>query len=116
MCKVVGIKTVSLRMFDGVVRELTQVMFVPELKRNLISIGMLNQTSYVIKVEKEVLKVIKGSIVIMKCIKQNDMYVLDGHTTVGEANVTDSRGNKSMLWHLRIGHMSERCLRELQKQ
>ena len=42
MCKVVGIWIVSLRMFDGMVRELTQVMFVPDLKRNLISIGMLD--------------------------------------------------------------------------
>ncbi|KAH9706020.1 Integrase catalytic domain-containing protein [Citrus sinensis] len=35
---------------------------------------------------------------------------------VGEANITDNRGNKSMLWHLRMGHMSERGLRELQNQ
>ena len=42
MCKVVVIGTVSLRMFDGVVKELTQVRFVPDLKRNLILIGMLD--------------------------------------------------------------------------
>ena len=43
------------------------------------------------------------------------MYVLDGHTIVGEASVIDSKGNKSMLWHLRMTHMSEKGLRELQK-
>ncbi|KAH9770104.1 hypothetical protein KPL71_012259 [Citrus sinensis] len=116
MCKVVGIETISLRMFDGVVRELTQVKFVPELKRNLISIGMLDQTCCVIKAEKSVLRVIKGSMVIMKGLKQNGLYVTDGHTAVREASVTDSGGNRSMLWHLRMGHMSERGLRELQKQ
>ncbi|KAH9750945.1 Integrase catalytic domain-containing protein [Citrus sinensis] len=88
MCKVVGIGTVSLRMFDGCV----------------------------IKAKKGVLRVIKGSMVIMKGIKQNGMYVMDGHTIVGEASVTDSGGNISMMWHLRMGHMSERGLRELQKQ
>ena len=116
MCKVVGIGTVSLRMFDGVVRELTQVRFVPKLKRNLISIGMLDQTGCVIKAEKDVLRVIKGSMVIMKGLKQNGMYVMDGHTVVREASVTDSGGNRSILWHLRMGHMNERGLRELQKQ
>ena len=116
MCKVVGIETISLRMFDGVVRELTQVRFVPELKKNLISIGMLNQTGCVIKAEKMVLRVIKGSMVIMKGIKQNGMYVLDGHIALEEASLTDSGGNKSMMWHLRIGHMSERGLKEIQKQ
>ena len=69
MCKVVGIGTVSLRMFDGVAMELKQVRFIPKLKRNLISIGMLDQTSCVIKAEKWVLKVIKSSTVIMKGIK-----------------------------------------------
>ena len=116
MCKVAGIGTVRLRMFDGVIRELTQVRFFLDLKMNLISIGMLDQTCCVIKAEKCVLRVIKGSMVIMKGIKQNGLYVMDGHTTVGEASVTDSRGNRSMLWHLRMGHMSERGLRELQKQ
>ena len=116
MCKVVGNGTVSLRMFDGVVRELTQVRFVPELKRNLISIGMLDQTGCVIKAEKSVLREIKGSMVIMKGIKQNGLYVMDGHNVVGEANVTNSRGNRSMLWHLRMRHISEKGLRELQKQ
>lgn len=60
MCKVVGIRIVSLRMFDGVIRELTQARFVPDLKRNLISIGMLDQICCVIKAEKGVLRVIKG--------------------------------------------------------
>ena len=64
-------------MFNGVVRELTQVRFVPELKRNLISIGILDQTGCVIKAEKGILRVIKGSMVIMKGIKQN------GHVCVG---------------------------------
>ena len=52
MCKVVGIGTVSLRMFDSVVRELTQIRFILDLKRKLISIGMLDQTGCVIKAEK----------------------------------------------------------------
>ena len=37
-CKVEGIDTVSIKMFDGMVRELKEVSYVPQLKRNLISI------------------------------------------------------------------------------
>ena len=52
MCKVVGIGIVSLKKFDGVVKELTHVRFVPDLKRNLISIGMLDPIGCVIRAKK----------------------------------------------------------------
>jgi hypothetical protein len=38
-CKIVGVSVIRIRMFDGIVRELTDVRFVPELKINLIGFG-----------------------------------------------------------------------------
>ena len=40
-CNVEGIGTVCIKMFDGIVRELKKVRYVPKLKRNLISVGAL---------------------------------------------------------------------------
>ncbi|KAH9679832.1 hypothetical protein KPL71_026291 [Citrus sinensis] len=45
-----------------------------------------DQTGCVIKAEKDVLRVIKGSMVIMKGLKQNGLYMMDGHTAVREAS------------------------------
>ena len=42
--------------------------------------------------------------------------MLNGHTTVGEASVTEMSEDKVRLWHLRLGHMSDRGLKELQKK
>ncbi|KAH9684927.1 hypothetical protein KPL70_013734 [Citrus sinensis] len=116
ICKVVGIGTVSLKMFDGVVREITQVRHVPDLKRNLISVGMLDQMGCIVKAEKGVLRVIKGSMVIMKGNKNNGLYVMNGQTVIGEASVTESGVDKTKLWHLRLGHISEKGLKELEKK
>ena len=40
-CKIVGVGSVKIKMFDGVIRTLTDVRHVPELKKKLISLGVL---------------------------------------------------------------------------
>ena len=41
-CKVVGIGNIRIKMFDGVVRMLFDVSHVPNLRKNLISLGILD--------------------------------------------------------------------------
>ena len=38
-CKTIGVGSVKIKMFDGVIRTLTYVRHVPELKKKLISLG-----------------------------------------------------------------------------
>ena len=38
LCNVEGIGTVRIKMDDGIIRELKEVMDLPQLKRNLISL------------------------------------------------------------------------------
>ena len=76
LCKVVGLGAIRLKMFDGVIRELSEVRHVPELKRNLISLGILDQMGCIIKMESGVMKIIKWPIMIMKRAKNNGLYVL----------------------------------------
>ena len=40
-CNMDGIGTTRVKMFDGIVRELKEVRYVPQLKRNLISVDIL---------------------------------------------------------------------------
>ncbi|CAN1141484.1 Retrovirus-related Pol polyprotein from transposon TNT 1-94 [Linum perenne] len=45
-CKVAGIRSVQIKMFDGAVRTLTDVRHIPDLKRNLISLSTLDSKGY----------------------------------------------------------------------
>ncbi|PON41343.1 Zinc finger, CCHC-type [Parasponia andersonii] len=72
-CKVAGIGSVRIRMFDGMERILQQVRYVPELKRNLISLGMLDMNGYSFKAEHGSLKVSKGSLIVRKGIRKNGL-------------------------------------------
>ena len=54
--------------------------------------------------------------VLIKGSLSNSLYVLQGTTVTGAVVVSNQSLDKIMLWHLRLGHMSEKGLRELSKQ
>ena len=76
-CKVAIIGTVRIKMFDGVVRTLGDIRHVPDLKKNLISLSTLIEKGYKYTGEGGVLKISKGSLVVMKGHQKIPMlYVL----------------------------------------
>jgi len=46
VCKTVGIGNIRMRMFDGHIRTLTDVHHIPDLKKNLLSLGALKARGY----------------------------------------------------------------------
>ena len=52
----------------------------------------------------------------MKGNLNNGLYVLQGTVVTGDVGILNQNLDKIMLWHLRLGHMSEKGLRELSKQ
>lgn len=62
---------------------MTEVRFIPELKRNLISLGLLDQNGYTYKCEDGIIKICRGSMVVMKGIRGNGLYVIHGSIVIG---------------------------------
>lgn len=116
-CRVEGRGSVRIKMHDGAERILSEVRYVPELKRNLISLGALDKGGFPFHAKDGTLKVSKGSLVVMKWIRNNGIYSLIGSTVIGDlSNVTHDKTNKARLWHLRLANISENGLQELAKQ
>lgn len=111
-----GIGTVSLRMYDECLRTIPSVRFVPDLRRNLASVGMLDSSGFNVKIEGGIMKILKGSLVVMKANNHNDLYILEASTVTGTVATITSGADKTRLWHLRLGHISEKGLTELSKQ
>ncbi|PON84723.1 hypothetical protein TorRG33x02_194270, partial [Trema orientale] len=100
-----GIGSIRVKMHDGFERLLQDVRYIPELKRNLISLGTLDAKGYTYKAEKGVIKVIKGCMVVMKGTMKNGLYALEGSTVIGAVTsiVSDSE-QKTKIWHQRLAH------------
>jgi len=117
-CKVVGIGTVQIKTNDGVVRTLANVRYIPDLKRNLISLGTLESLGCKYSAEGGVLKVSKGYLVLLKANRIGNLYVLQGTVVTGPTAVSSSmlENDVTKLWHMCLGHMSEKGMHLLSKQ
>ena len=69
-CKTFGFENVRIKRFDRVIITLTNVKNVPELKKKLISLGVLDSCGHKLSGSSGVLKVSKGALVVMKALKQ----------------------------------------------
>ena len=65
-CPVIGIGTVKIKMFDRVVRVLSNVRHVQDLRKNLISLGALDDLGYSYSLKGGIMKITKGSLMAMK--------------------------------------------------
>ncbi|KAG8488527.1 hypothetical protein CXB51_016411 [Gossypium anomalum] len=92
-CNIAGVGTIKFKIFDRVVRTLSDLRHVPELKRNLISLSTLNSKGYKYTAESGVLKISKA---------------------IASSSFSDDDITK--LWHMRLGHMSENGMAKLSKR
>lgn len=105
-CKTVGIGTIKIRMHDGVLRTSTNVRHVLDLK-NLISLGVLDSNGCKVTIENGSMRIVKGALVLIKAWKVGNLYVLSENTILSGA---DPDSDFTQLWHMCMGHMSEKGL------
>nr|GFB11379.1 zinc finger, CCHC-type [Tanacetum cinerariifolium] len=117
-CKIRGIRKVRVQLKDGSSFVLHNVKYIPELKRNLISLGTLEKEGYTIKLQSGKVKVINGSRVILSGIRRdNYIYSLDVHAMSGEFNASvEDKDSLAQVWHKRLRYISEAGLHVLEKQ
>jgi hypothetical protein len=107
-------------MHDGIIRTLTDVRHIPDMSKNLITLSTLDGKGYKYSGGDGVLKVSKGSLIVMRgdLISAN-LYRLRGTTIIGDAAVISNSlctSDATNLWHMCLGHMSELGLVVLSKR
>jgi len=116
-CKIQGMGIIRLKMFDDRDFLLKDVRYIPKLKRNLISISMFDGLGYCTRIERGMMRISHGALVIAKGSKIHGLYILEGSIVIDHASVASvDTLDIIKLWHLRLGHVSERGLVELAKQ
>ena len=108
--KIIGIRTMKLKLYDCTIWTIQEVKHVEDLK-NLLSIGKPYDLCYKIKVENKIMKVIQGVFICIKGEKiASNLYMLKRETLQEkEASIATSSPNErcAMTWHKTLGHMSK---------
>ncbi|PKI41361.1 hypothetical protein CRG98_038247 [Punica granatum] len=85
--------------------ELRGVRHIPGLKRNLISVGQLDDEGYDLSFGSSSWKIIKGAMVVARGKKEDTLYMtVNSYDSIALA----SANNDANLWHCGLGHMSEK--------
>ncbi|KAG8472907.1 hypothetical protein CXB51_034792 [Gossypium anomalum] len=110
--KVNGIGTVKIKMHDGTIRTLSDVRYVPDLRKNLISLSILDLKGCKINIESNGIKVSRGALILLKGKRTGSLYILEGSTVTGEigrpSSVTELKSTR--LERRQLGHRREKCI------
>lgn len=91
VCKSLGIGSVRIHMLNRVIRTLTNVRFVSDLRKSLISLGQLTSLGCRITADNVGLKVFREARVLMKGQLVQKLYLFKGSTLKGESIVGYSK-------------------------
>lgn len=119
-----GVGSVRFQNDDGTTFLLSEVRFMPDIARNLITMGTLEEKGCEFKAVNGVLKVIKGCTVVMKGVRRQSLYILQAKSQslssyTGETSsttTTENVGDATQLWHSRLGHLGRRGMEVLYKR
>ena len=110
-CKIIGVGSVKIKMFNGVIRTLTDVRHVPKLKKKLISLGVLDSCGHKFIGFDGTLKFSKRDLVVMKAQRTGNLYKMVGRMQVnGTPLVYEEELGPTQLWNQCLGHISEKRL------
>lgn len=80
----IGVGSIFIRMHDGIVRELTFVRYVRDIRRNLLFVGALETNGYKIVIEARILKIYHRALIFLKGVRHQNLYNFKGKIVIGQ--------------------------------
>jgi hypothetical protein len=84
---------------------LTDVLYVPKLRKNLFSIGKAISKDLTLQIQQNEATIYNRRKPVMQATKRNSLYFINGHAISHQANVTTTSDIETQLWHRRLGHI-----------
>ena len=93
--EIADISIIKIKLFDGTIRTIGEVRHVNGLKKNLVSLEQIDSHAYKTHVENEIMKIVKGALVLMKVEKIGANLFMLKRETLQEAMRVSHQMEKS---------------------
>lgn len=100
-------------MLDGSVKILKDVILVPKLSKNLISLSLFDSIGF--KSKNVTSKIMKGALVITIAKLLNGLYIIEGLIVKDTMATNSNKINETILWCKRFDHINLMGLQQLCK-
>ena len=116
--EIAGIGSIKVKIDDGMIHTILDIQHVKGLKKNLLSMGQLDDLRYEFHAKRGIMKVIRETLVVMKAEKIDANLHMLHERTYQEAKtyITKFREELKIMWHHKLSHMSKNGLKILSKQ
>ena len=101
--------SIKLKLASGSVVLLTGVRFIPQIKRNLVSLGVLQSKGYGFRSQDDQMEIYFGNAVVMNAMKKQTLYYLDAEVVAGNSYSIESGVSDFELWHSRLAHLGQKA-------
>nr|GEW28861.1 Gag-Pol polyprotein [Tanacetum cinerariifolium] len=115
--KIIGIRSIMVKMHDGTIHTIRDVQHLEGLKKNLLSLGKLDDPCCKVAIQNKIMKIIKGALLLMKGEKvAANLYELKGEI-IEEAEASVALHSLShrvtVTCHQKLGHISQQGMKIL---
>lgn len=111
-----GVSSIRVKNEAGLNVLLTNVRFIPEMDRNLLSLGTFEKAGYRFESENGVLSIKAGVQTLLTGRRYDTLYLLQWRPAAAESLAIERRQDDIVLWHRRLGHMSQKNMNLLLKK
>lgn len=120
MLKVLGIGSGEIKCLNENNKEITvtlkDVLYVPKLEENLISVKRLTEKGFRVNFDKDKCQIIKGNVMIAHAVLSSNLYAVVGPQKAMAVIDNQHTQNCQHTWHRRFGHRHMDVIHRLKKE
>jgi hypothetical protein len=75
---VVGVSAVRFQMWDDMIHTVTDVWYVPGVRRNLVSLSELDSCGYELRIRGGSMEVLRGDLIVIRDTRRSGLYEIVG--------------------------------------